>query len=208
MLRLKDKSKGPPDEFRYVHAETGHLSKAVNFWAWEEAIMSHRKANNLPIPGNMMDLAQDQICRTIGPEWCEHSDEATHVSTRFNFGDVVNGMKALGKMMLGLVEFVSQEEADRRARVCAGCYFNVNAEGCGSCRKIAELISGPVAKKKTAWDHLLKVCAICRCSNAAKVWFPLDEIPTDETQQALFPTFCWQRVGSPNYVPNEELAVA
>jgi len=103
-------------------------------------------------------------------------------------------MKALGKLMLGLIDFVPQEEADRRAKICGSCYYNVHAEGCSGCAKIASLITGPVANRHTKYDSMLKVCAVCRCNVVAKVHFPLDQIPTDDRQQTLFPDFCWQKI--------------
>lgn len=200
-MRLKNRDEGPPDNFRFTHSETRHVSRGNNWFDWRSEIMAHRKANNLDIPANMMDLAEDQLCAQLDPWHCEHTEGRTNVSTRFNFGDVVNGMKSLGKMMLGLVDFVPQAEADRRAKICAGCFYNVNADGCVSCKRVAELIKGEVAKKQTIWDASLKVCAVCRCANAAKVWFPLSEIPTDETEQAAFPDFCWQKQNGENFVP-------
>lgn len=195
MQRLLRKDVVPPDSYRFTHSETAHTSRGPDYWTWMENIRAHRKANNLELPADMDARAEDQLCKQIPPEWCEHSEKAGWVNTRMSFGDVMDGMKAFAKLMLGGFQFVDQAEADRRARICAGCFANTSAQGCGTCRKLASLITGPVAGKRTQYDSDLKVCAICRCVNAAKVWFPqaiLDEITTPE-QQALFPDFCWQK---------------
>lgn len=197
--------------FRYLHQETGHWSESPVYDELVRKYLKHRKGNNLPIPDDYEAVIQDQMCQTLPPEWCERLGGQSWVSTRFGLDDFVNGMKAFGRLMLGGFDFVSRTEADRRARICANCYYNVNLPGCTGCQKLASFITGDVANKTTAYDDKLKACAVCKCSVKAMVWFPMDALESTDTpeKQALFPSeFCWKSRQSPNYLPNEEMAIA
>lgn len=211
MRRLKRKDIGPPSppgvsdagSFRFIHTETLHTSAAGHWHGWREAILAHRKANNLSIPDNMMEIAENQLCDTLPPQWCTHAPENQWVNPRFGLRDLRDGMKAFALLMLGGFDFVSQEEADRRAYICAGCTRQANPEGCGSCNKVAKLIIGDVAKRKTPYDAKLKSCAICKCVNAVAVHFPMKAIETTDTpeKQAAYPTWCWRSKTSEAYRP-------
>lgn len=195
--------------FRYLHQETGHWSESSIYSDGDtggliEKYLAHRKSNGLPIPEDYEAVVQDQMCQTLPPEWCKRQKGQSWVSTRFSSEDFLDGMKAFGRLMLGGFNFVTQAEADRRARICANCYYNVDLPGCTSCRKVASYLTGDVALKKTAYDEKLKACAVCKCSIQAMIWFPMDILEANDTpeKQALYPIeFCWKSKASPNYIP-------
>lgn len=205
MRRYLRRDTAPPDFFRFTHPETGYISRGVSWWDWKNDIYAHREGNSLPIPENMMDIAEDQLCGLLSPEHCEHSEGTTWVNTRFGMEDVKNGMKAFAKFLAGGLNFVTPAEAERRAYICAGCPLNVQAEGCGTCVKIASLITGEVAKRTTPYDGQLKTCAICKCINAVAVHFPMDAIAaaTTPVQEEAFPDWCWKKVGAENCLAND-----
>lgn len=209
MQVLKNRDLCPPeitggDSFRYTHSETLHKSTANTHYDWWNRIVEHRKANALP-PITQAD-AENQLCQQLGPEWCQHDNPNSRswVNTRLSWGDIAEGAKAYLRFALSGFTTVSQAEADRRARLCAGCFLNVLVQGCGACAKIATLITGDVAKKATPYDGTLKACAACKCPNKATVHFPIDLLeqadPSDEKQPA-FTDFCWRKKSSPNYLP-------
>lgn len=202
MLKLLNHDRVVPENgdgqnFRYRHRETAHWSVATDYYTWLDRIRLHRRSNNLnPITPA---AAEDQLCRTLPPGWCKHSslDAPPAVSTRFAWADVVEGMKAFAKLVWH--GFVPQAEADRRANICSACYFNVGVQGCGTCHKMAMLVTGDVARKSSEFDSNLKACAVCKCSLKALVHFELDALNNSPQKQALFPEFCWQKVGGENY---------
>lgn len=202
MLRLLDKSKGVPDHFRYTHAESGHISTGINWWDMWAALVEHRKGNGYP-PITEAE-AEDQLCQQIGPAYCQQEQPGNFrfVNTRLKFSDVVEGAKAYAAFLLGGT--VSQEEANRRARICAGCYLRIQPQGCGACVKIGQLITGNVANKKTPHDSNLvnKACAVCKCPVQSLVHFPLDmlEKVDNAEQQQAFPEFCWRKINGSNYL--------
>lgn len=199
MLVLKNREHTVPDMFRYTH-ETGYVSKAMDWWTWQADIKAHRKANNLPPISP--EQAEAQLCEIIPPDWC-HQEQAGRksVNSRLGFRQIAEGFKAYMRFPFG--NAVSQEEANRRARICSGCYMRVQPQGCGTCVKIAQLITGELAQKKTLYDSNLvnKACAVCRCPTQSIVHFPLDilEKVDNDAQQEAFPMFCWRKKAGENY---------
>lgn len=204
---LRNKDIAPPestggDSFRYVHAETGHRSVASTYYDWWERIKDHRKGNVLP-PISEAD-AQDQLCAQLPPEWCEGSDpNRPFVNPRFSLGDVGDVMRVIASWIGSGFQFVSQAEADRRARICVGCYNNINVAGCGACHQLGKFITGALAQRKTPYDESLKVCGVCRCVNRAQVHIPLENLAAKDSpeKQALYPAFCWQKQDGENFLP-------
>jgi hypothetical protein len=198
---LTNRANVPPDFFRFTHPETGFRSEGRDWWSWQDSVRAHRVANNLP--PLTPDQVDDQLCKTLPPEWCSHSEnERPWVETRLSLGDVLRGTLAYLKLVL--TGTVPQEESNRRAKICASCYLNVNAQGCGACSQLANMVVGEVAAKKTDYDASLKACAACRCPLKSLVHFPISILeqadPNDEKQSAFTP-FCWRLKGGENYVP-------
>lgn len=205
MLRLKNRDLVVPEDgegrnFRFLNPETKHWSEASDYYTWSERIRLHRKANGLREIS--MAEAEEQLCKGIPPEWCsrDKGDASPSVNTRFGWSELVEGMKAFAKVIF--TGFVSQSEANRRASICGSCYFNINPSGCGTCNKMAGLITGPVAGRKTDYDASLKACAVCQCTLKSLVHFPLSALETSPEKQAAYPDFCWQKIGRDNYLPD------
>lgn len=172
----------------------------MDWYSWQDAIRDHRKANDLtPLPAVE---SEDQLCRSLPPGWCEQDagEANTSVNTRFGWDEFAAGMKAFGRLMLGGFNFVAQPEANRRAAICSACFFNVGLAGCGTCRKMASLITGDVAQKKTPYDYKLQACGVCQCALTALVHFPMDALETTPEKQAQYPDFCWQNRISENFL--------
>ena len=93
-------------------------------------------------------------------------------------------------------ECVSQDEADRRAAICAGCELNQTAflPGCPGCTNMAAEVFKFIGGKKTASDAALKSCGHCGCQNSIIVWAPLDALVKNETELPEPPSHCWKRM--------------
>lgn len=211
MLRLRDKSKGVPDFFRYTHAEDGWVSTGINWWdMWENSegsVVKHRKGNGYP-PVTEAEV-EDQLCQQIGPAYCQQEQPGNFrfVNTRLKWRDIVEGTKAYISLIASGFQTVSQDEADRRAAICSGCFLKVTPQGCGSCVKMARLIVTHIAGKKTAHEDKIAnlACAPCKCPLTSVVWFPMPllekpEVDSAEKQKA-YPDFCWRKRGAINYQP-------
>jgi protein-arginine kinase activator protein McsA len=89
---------------------------------------------------------------------------------------------------------VSQEEADRRAAICAQCPKNTEkvTEFCIGCyaRSLVSKVNDLLGSKRTAHDEKLKVCAMCHCDLKLKTWIPKSGV-VDKTID--WPSHCWVR---------------
>jgi hypothetical protein len=203
MQELLNRDIVPPDpvHFRYVHPETGHVSKSETYQSWVQEALTHRRANNLHTPAGFIFEMEDQLCSTLPAGWCKGVDpNMPRVDMRFNLRDVWNWGSAHVNMLLS-GGFVPQEEAERRAKICAGCQMNIRAEGCTGCADVATIFTSGLAKRSTSSDMFLRNCAVCRCFLRALVHFPqsvVDKVHAGIIDTA-FPSFCWQRKGGNNY---------
>lgn len=201
MMRLKKRYLVPPDGFRFMVPETRHQVTATNWRDWIDKIKLHYRSNGLEIPSNIAEIAEHQLCRQLSPDNCDRAEkDAPQISTRLSLGELWSGVKAHVK---GLVYgFVDQDEANRRAHICGGCYFNVNPQGCGACAQLGEFVTGDVARQTTKHDEELKACAVCKCPNKSIVHFPITLLEESDTpeKQALYPEFCWRQRQSSNYL--------
>lgn len=208
MRRLLKREEGPPVDaegypFRFVHRETGHKSASNDYWSWKEAILDHRRGMNLPIPEDIMALAEDQLCGTLPPELCSYEvGDPPPISTRIGLASVVNWIKASVRKATSGLSYVPQEEAERRAEICVACPYNVIIEGgCGGgCRDVTQWLTPGMAGKKTKQDTRLKSCAVCTCFNSIQVHFPLEILNADDTAERLaaYPEFCWKSPSEKN----------
>lgn len=190
--------------YRYLHAETGHVSFAFDYWNWEIAIKEHRKSNNLP-PIDMA-VAEDQLCGSIPPDRCLYEvGDKPPVFVRLGLGQVRAWVIAIFNRWKDDLPLVDKAEAERRAAICVRCPYNVMVEGgCGGgCQRLTELFTPGMRGRETKEDSRLKSCAICSCYNRVQVHFPvevLEEGATAEQRDAYPSAFCWKSPHSPNYI--------
>jgi hypothetical protein len=108
----------------------------------------------------------------------------------------------MASLMMGEDPFVTQEEADRRAAICASCEFNADLGfSCGACADRLFQMLGQIfrAPRKTPYDIHLGGCAICSCALKVAVWVPLrvqqaglnDELRAEFRQVP----YCWKKEG-------------
>ena len=181
MLRLKPSNQTPPDKFRWK-APDGHTIHAFGKDEWIEKVKKYCTDNGYPIP--TIEEMEDALCRTLSGEWCTGGDEYSFVSNRFTFDDFLRGMRTLGEFVL-TGQVVSQEIAEARGIACSRCVLNTELPGCASCAGMANAVVAIKGAKTTKVDHLLRVCSICKCHNAAKIWLPIEIIDKSTTHEML-----------------------
>lgn len=189
----------PPDLYRWA-APNGHIVKAHDRDGWLLEIEKFAKDNNIELPEGWQADAEDRLCRVLPPGWCKYEDGGTpqtYLEARFQVGDLAHGTNALIEIVSTPDALVDQEEAERRARICASCPANVAINGCYSCYAIADMIMKVKGARKTAADAALKGCAVCRCSTRAMVWVKgelLESITTEaqKEQYRLVEGWCWK----------------
>lgn len=202
-LQLVTRGVTVPDKFRYKIPEDGHwIAEHMDPESWLRAIRKHYADNGYPIPDDLQQIAEDQLCRTLPAGWCRYvdgRDPEAFIDRRIGVSTVISGTKVFAKFLLEGAPTVSQEEAERRALICSRCYALDTVQGCGSCLSIAEAVSEVVGARKTPSDAALegKACLVCKCSAKANVWMPVEvsRVGVSEERLKLFPEFCWKKQG-------------
>lgn len=123
------------------------------------------------------------------------------VETRFQSQPEIDGEAVL--RWLDTVEaqittgnpLVPQEEAERRAEICAGCPKNGRVKGCVWCKKMAVRLGQMLAGRYTRFDRFIDGCAICKCELKAAVHVDLavQQAGIDRATNDEFPTHCWKK---------------
>lgn len=199
MKKLNSHSLVPPGGFKFKDPVTGH---EMQRYVWEyllDDVANHRRANNLP-PISTEEI-EDQMCNRMGKASATMcNDPRPSVDgVSLTLGDIMRGTAVIASFKLAGSPLVSQEEAERRAVICAPCLYNVNyRKPCsGVCAELVELVATIVGGAGTSRDGELSACGICRCSNMAQVWIPVEFLKKGVTDEQIeqFPAQCWKKQG-------------
>lgn len=200
-LRLNKSTEAPPDGFRFTH-QTGYVSRALDPYSWMEDIKRHYRDNHIPIPDNLQEIAEDQLCRTLPPGRCHFSDGSSptdYIDVRVTLTDVLNGTKVFAAAVAQGFPLVEQSVAEERGAICAACPANVGIQGCRSCVGFAEKIAEVIGARKTRSDQFLeqRSCAWCKCSTKAQIWVPMDVLAKGITPEMMGRALphCWKANG-------------
>lgn len=183
----------PPGGYTYTQEETNVTMNANSWEGLLDQVAKHRRSNNLPVPFNLSDIVAKQLCERQ-PEACVKREIKHNPNSKLDLNVALRFTRTL--MSAGLKR-VDQQEADRRAEICASCPDNIEPQGCTPCRAsvIKRVINLTVGDRQTTYDSELKSCKYCGCFNKAQVWFPLESLQktiTDAENQAL-PEHCWKK---------------
>ena len=174
-IKMKLRSRGVIPHGGYFHVLdplTGVRSSAVHWDHLVSKVRDERKANGAPIGLELEDEIEAWACLS-------HPDEVQVVDPRmpklrsFNLDDVIRGTQVLAAFKLAGSPLVSQQEANRRAAVCAKCPLNVSySQSCSICGKIEAVVMSVVGNVSTPSNQQLYSCAICSCALKAAVHLP------------------------------------
>lgn len=199
MQRIKNVDVSVPTGWWYIQPETGAKITGGDYYNLLKKVKEHRRANEIPIGVNFEAEIQHAICERL-PErsfLCAHYDEGDPQRPRKRV--VLDDAKRFIGTMVALVKkgvgYDSREEANRRARICAGCPFNIDIDGCAGCRGLLNWVTEVVGARDTMYDDRLHGCEICGCELKTSVHVNLEaqqSVISDELN-AQFPSFCWKK---------------
>jgi hypothetical protein len=181
---------GDPYGWFYPVEQTKVVVVSYGWSSLIEAVKVHLKGNGIEEPLTLELQMADFICQHV-PEWCEEMNPEREQK--------VSAWKMM-KSFYRAVEAtwhegqVSQEEADRRAAICAQCPKNVDQQvnfciGCYA-RSLVSKVNDLLGSKRTAHDEKLKTCSACGCDLKLKTWIPKSGV-ADKTID--WPAHCWVR---------------
>jgi hypothetical protein len=190
MLKLLQRSETPPDKYRFTFREDGYRISNFSYDGWLAGIKKHATDNGYVLPENWVALAEDQLCRLLPPGWCKYEDGRPHdgrINARMSLDDVLNGGKVFLEFVKSGGRIVEQEEAERRGRICAGCYMRSSIPGCAPCVGLSNLVAEVCGAQSTESDPLLesKSCLVFKCPAKANIWIPVDTSKVGVTAEML-----------------------
>lgn len=183
---------GDPYGWFYPIEQTKVVVVSYGWVTLIDAVKAHMAGNGIKEPLTLELLMHDFMCHHV-PEWCEeisHEKEAKVSAWKMmkSFYKAVEATWHEGQ--------VPQEEADRRAAICASCPKNTDqvTEFCVGCatRGLVAKMTDFMSTKSTSSDSLLKSCSVCHCLLKLKVWLPKSGM-VDPDLANKWPEHCWMR---------------
>jgi len=199
-----DMSGSPPGGWSITIPQTGIKFKHYDFRAMSSIYKAHCNANGILLSPNWQDEFLSEMCKQ-NPHWglkCRPVTGKRSVAKKISLTAILsflNMLKTWAQSTLsGKSAFVSQEEAERRASICAACPFNSPIQfSCGACMgAVLSLMQVILGKRKTSIDDALGACLVCSCSLKAAVHVPID-VQWDGLSQDIKDEFseikhCWK----------------
>lgn len=156
--------------------------------------MNLLRSRNMPIPIDLEWQIEDAICKRMPPD-CKDCSPRNKKHIVIDANMVKRFMLTMEDWWKKGFNYVPQEEADRRAAICASCPLQHEAEGCFGCRGIQGLVNVVRGKRSTPYDGRLLNCSVCGCFNQVQVHIPLDVLQkaSGDLDYNGNPE-CWKRV--------------
>jgi len=174
--------------------------KAENAEALIALVVAHRTYKGLlgaDEPSAKADIGA-QICLRLGYVECRPDGPDDRWQPQDGSKPVLtmSGVLAFSRAALEFVKsgmkLVPFEEAQRRAKICEGCFQNRAMTGC-ACGNYHAIVAAAVPESRKI--ESLKVCWACGCDLKSKV--NLEEsviLASNKGRRDLnFPDFCWQK---------------
>jgi hypothetical protein len=210
-LRLKDKALSPTRGWAALQPETGAVIRGATRSDLTRKVVEYRNANGLPVENNLERMIGDQVCAAMPPEEqarrCRFLDEDDAKNPK-RLRAFRKGKQDLRDFGLAVKEvlaahasreevMVPQEEAERRASICAKCPSNLPLAPCWGCGSLARIYRELLTGLSTTLDPVLESCGECGCGNKVQVHLAPEVLSRISAQQGLtpenFPTHCWKR---------------
>lgn len=178
----------------FYHVEA--TDTVIVSYGWKDLakmVQDHLIGNGIEVPLSLALIMQATFCQ-YRPDLCvERSEESeARVSAFLLMKRFYNS--AIKPYLAG--QLVDQEEANRRAAICAACPKNTDklVEFCVSCstRSLVGHINQFLTSRHTPSDPLLKTCQICSCDLKMKCWCPTEAMREPELANK-WPAHCWMK---------------
>ena len=165
---LRDIEK-PPGGWRYTVPETGVVITGDFFGEIWPQVVRHHAANGLPAPER--EIVEDRACRESPGGRCGARKPKPVAGSlpHLTLGHVERFLKTVWQTLKDR-DFVSREEAERRAEVCRGCpLITGGIGGCENCFDTVRRAKKLVEKNPIKFEEGKDVCGACGCMLFAKV---------------------------------------
>jgi hypothetical protein len=186
----------PPGGWRYTVPQTGVTITAPYYSSLLPRVVKHLKANALEVDE---DVIMDGACRetpNLPAGWCCPKPEKPvegslpHLTLRH----LDRFIKSIWHTLLSR-DFVSREEAERRAEVCKSCPLVTGGlGGCSTCYSLLRATEKLIQSNPIKMDTDKDVCGACGCHIPLLVWCKNSTL--DKAAGEVMPKYleghCWR----------------
>jgi hypothetical protein len=205
LLAVLNQSKVPPGGWSWTDPSSGVRLAYFSHRDLVRAVEAYMVANHIPLVEGWRALLDDEICRQNKIE-SSHCGQPVRPPTlpadrKLTITDILNFLRTIREWSAKGFEFVSSEEAARRAAICAGCPKNVEVHGCSGCSGVVSHVRDLLNRRvnfrgrqshETPFDEQLKNCEVCGCVLEVKVHLPLGIATYAKPPGGReYPEHCW-----------------
>lgn len=149
---------------------------------WTAIINRETAAGRLLLP-NWEDRVMEEALKVYPNGFVKEP----HSKKRLNVGTIVSFAYFIAKWW-NSKELVSEEEMNRRAKICEECPMRMSASGCAMCLSTAERMFSKVHVPSKHDFKKERYCGICGCLLPFKLWIPKKFL---WKMGAFYPDICW-----------------
>lgn len=177
LLRLRSPQETPPGYWRFPRhpgVDDGQFIYGGDIVDLTKKVLEYRVNNGLQL-GNPEEEIQDWLCRNTGAPCAPARPKSDVMPVKASGTAVARFLVAMASW-LASSGVVTQEEADRRAEICAGCRWNVPIDDqiCFGCFSLTARIMQAIGNRTTKFTDALEFCGKCGCSLKTTAWAPLE----------------------------------
>lgn len=191
----------PGGQYFYVVPQTGVRITSPSRYGNSgiiEQVRRHMQANALPVPDNLEVIIDDYICRNVPESFCEGDPDPGQRSF-ITPSQVWDYTRLWFRKRFGRLEYVSKDEANRRAKLCVdgpngqGCPLH-DRSICMDCHGLKGRAARELTPGRTSvYDDVLGICMGCGCMLESKIHIAKKhlEVREDDYPEKV-KSFCWQ----------------
>ena len=163
----------PPGGWNYTVPETGVLINEKFYNGLVQSVVRHLTANGIPVDDERLLIVEDAACRqsNVG-SWCakRQPKPVEGKLPHLTLAHVERFLKSIWGA-LSSRDFVSREEAQRRAELCRTCPLVTGGlGGCSGCYTLLRVAENLLQKNPVQMDKDNDVCGACGCHIPLLVW--------------------------------------
>lgn len=197
MLALQTKMTVPPGGYKFTDPHSGMKFPLDGGFciSWDSLVREvkhHRMACDGDLEIGWEERLEHEYCCQNPDAQCYHNLPSKDLTiTR---ADVARFGYSVLEFIKGGGQYVSQEEADRRASICLQCPYRLPNTFCPSCQSLISFLSSQAfGDRSTPHDDELGNCGVCKCYNKIAVHWPLEAQSTEGISNEDFPDHCWKK---------------
>lgn len=194
LLTITRDLESPPGGWKYTVPETGMTIQAPYGKMLRKRVINHLLANSLPVPDE--EVLTDAICRESGHggPYCGVAQPPPPEGVRLMTWSQAKRFISTIMEVARDRQFVSPEEAERRAAICAQCPALTSVSGCRGCSSVFRQAAQFIRGREVRFPKGKEFCGACGCYGPLKVLIPNGTLNRAEegADKPQYEEGCWR----------------